>query len=328
MSFGIAVINNRMIQHPHRLRARGIAAGLLCIATASPLSSAPIVDQARNFESGRPPVIKPVDSQPGLSLTEAAPASPGDQDLGEQRLFKYKEKDRRFTFSMDLGGFATSNVALVEKGRFDDQYLVGQVFLGYQAKLADNLFGDVSIREASFRYNRFTALDFDSQTFGVGLTYVAPDLWNVAFFGRYSYNRLLDATDGNEIFTNHGLTVGFQKTFQISRAHNFYAGYASQFGIGHPVVFQRDEHAAFFGYHADLSRSLDGDLFYRIAAYDYKKGGRTDLNETLNGSLQYKFTKWLRAYASASLALNHSNRDGLDYDAFTAGLGLTATFKF
>lgn len=322
------VKNRCMTQQPHRKCARGIAAGLLLIASAPMLLSAPIVDQARNFRTGPPVQLPPADSEGGLTLTEAAPASPGDQDLGEQRLFKYKEKVRQFTFSMDFGGFATSNVALVENGALDDQFLVGQISLGYQSKIAENLFADVSFREAFFRYNRIPALDFDSQTLGAGLTYVAPSLWNLAFFGRYSYNRLLDATDHDEIFTNHAFTVGFQKTFQISRAHYFYAGYASQFGIGHPVAFERDEHGAFFGYHAELSRSLEGDLFYRIAAYDYSNGGRTDLNETLNCSVQYKFTKWLRAYASASLVLNNSNRDGLDYDAFTAGVGLTASFKF
>ena len=259
---------------------------------------------------------------------DVAPRSPGDQDLGEQWMLKFKEKEKPFSLFTDFAGYATNNVALTENGTKRDQFLVGQVAASYQPKITANLLAEFTFREAFFRYNHFDQLDFDSQNAGAGLSYLAPNLWNLAFFGRYNYNRVLDAINEDEILTNHTLTAGFQKSFVLSRAHYLYAGYASQFGFANPIAAQRDEHGAYAGYHVNLTRTFQGDFFYRIAVFDYAKGGRVDLDETINGSFQYYFTKWLYAYTSASLIINNSNKNLLDYNAFNGAVGISANFKF
>ena len=286
------------------------------------------IDRARNFENSRSP--DPIRDGPGFSLLtgDVAPSSPGDQDLGEQWLLKYKEKERPFMLVGDFAGFATNNVALTKNGTQRDQFIVGQIAASYQPKLTSQLLAEFTFRQAFFRYRRFTELDFDSQNMGAGLTYLPAGLWNIAFYGRYNYNRLLDAREENEIFTNHSLTLGLQKAFVLSRAHYFYAGYASQLGIAHPRASERDEHGAYAGYHLNVTRALQGDFFYRLAWFDYAKGGRDDLNQTVSSSLQFYFTKWLYAYASASLVFNNSNKAFLDYNAFSPAVGLNATLKF
>ena len=288
----------------------------------------PQIDQVRNIDNSKSPLSP--QSSPALELTSGvtAPASPGDQDLGDQWLLKYKEKDHPFLLSADIAGFATNNVALTKNGTQRDQFLVMQVAAVYQPRLTENLSADFSFRQAFFQYNRFSVLDFESQTAGIGLTYLSPKLYNIAFFARYNYNRLLDGRQLDEIYTNHSFTLGFQKALVISRAHYFYAGYASLIGIVDPIAAQRDEHGAYAGYHVNLTRSLQADFFYRAALYSYTDDHRNDLNQTITGSLQYYFTQWLYAYASASLTLDSSNRGALDYNAFTSSVGLSANFKF
>jgi len=299
---------------------------VLLLGTVLPLRAG--VELSRNFENSRIPAR--IADGPGLSLqnNDVAPASPGDQDLGEQWLLKFKEKERPFVLMADFAGYATNNVSLVERGTYRDQFLVGQAAVSYQPKITESLLAEFTFRQAFFRYRRFTELDFDSQNMGSGLTYVAPRLWNVAFYGRYNYNRILDAREQNEVFTSHTFTMGLQKSLILSRAHYFYAGYASQLGISHPVSAERNEHGAYAGYHVNLTRSLQADLYYRAALFDYSEGRRRDWNQTASSSLQYYFTKWLYGYGSASFATNDSNRLGLGYDAFTAALGLNATVKF
>lgn len=317
-----------MMQPHFHNKAFCILLGILGLDGASLLQAGKPIDQAQNSETSRNP--EHARGLPGFSWLpgDAAPGSPGDKDLGEQRLLNYQEKEKPFILTGDSAGYATNNAGLTESGTHKDQFLVGQIAVGYQPAITGSLRAEFSFREAFFRYHRFSELDFDSQDMGAGLTYRPVNLWNISFYGRYNYNRLLDAKDENEIFTNHSLTIGAQKTFALSHAHYLYAGYASQFGIGHPRNAERNEHGAFVGYHVDLARALQGDLFYRIAGFDYAEGGRHDLNQTATGSFQYQLAKWLYLYASATFSINDSNRPLLSYKAFSPGAGLNATFKF
>lgn len=305
-----------------------VLVGFFCFDGASLLQAGKPIEQARNVENSRSPEHGRAGRGFFLMTGDVTPSSPGDQDLGEQRLLKSQEKERPFILVGDIAGYATNNVALTENGTHKDQFIVGQIAASYQPKIAENLLAEITFRQAFIRYHRFTELNFDSQDMGAGLTYLAPSLWNIAFYGRYNYNRLLDAREENEIFTNHALTIGLQKAFVLSRAHYFYAGYASQFSIGHPRDAERHEHGAFAGYHVNLTRALQADFFYRIALFDYAQDGRADLNQTVTSSIQYYFTKWLYAYASASFAFNDSSRELLDYKVFSPAVGVNATLKF
>lgn len=306
-----------------------LLAGLLCPLITFSLSKAGDVqiEQARTYENGRSPSV---DTEPaGVTSSEQAPSSPGDtQDLGEQWLLRYQEKVRPFAFAAYIDGYHTNNVALTENHTESDEFLVGEIVASYNLQLANNLQADITLRQLFFRYNRFTELDFDSQNAGTGLTYLAPELWNISFFGRYNYNRLLDADSHDEIFTNHALIAGFQKAFVLSRAHYFYAGYSSLFGFSHPRISQRDEHGAYAGYHVNLTRALQGDFFYRAAWFHYTEQSRNDLNQTLSADIQFYFTKWLSTHASASLTIDNSDTNRFDYSAFTCGVGIACNFKF
>ena len=301
--------------------------GLLLCGLAE-IHAAQPVERAQNFQSNQSSgFIKPV-AQTSLADSEVIPSSPGDADLGEQWLLKYKEKSRPFTLTGDIAGYSTNNAGLVETGTQSDQYFVGLVAAIYQPKFNDQLIGEFLIRQATFRYKRFSDLDFDAQTIGVGLTYLPPVLWDIAFYARYNYYRILDVQEHDEIFTNHSVTLGIQKSFALSRVHYLYGGYSSMFSLGDSSISTRNEHGAYAGYHVELTRSLQADLFYRVSLFDYANGGRSDINQVATVAAQYRLTKWLFAYASFTWTVNDSNGNRLDYSSLSPGIGLSATFKF
>jgi len=261
------------------------------------------------------------------SDAEQVPSTPGDPDLGEQVILKRRDKKTPFRFVVDLTGFYTSNAALTDKRAAEDLFLVAQAALSYQTQIATDFYAEVTIREASFRYAKLDELDFESLNAGAGLTYICRPLWELALSARYNFNRLTDGSQHNEFFKNHTLTLGAQKTFELSKAHYVYAGYASTLGWSEPVAPQRNEHGFYLGYHANLTRTLSADVNYRVAYFDYLHN-RGDWNQNVAVSLKWEATQWLNVSASASLGMNDSNRDPFDYQVFSGGVGITASLSF
>jgi len=263
---------------------------------------------------------------PAFALDQAPP-SPGDLDLGEQVILRRREKQTPFKLFADVSGFYTSNAALTDRSAHDDFFLVAQVGVTYQTRIATDLYAEATVRQATFRYARFDELDFDSLNAGAGLTYIARPLWGLAFSMRYNFNRLTDGSQHDEFFRQHTLTVGVQKTFELSKAHYVYAGYSSIFGWGVPVAPERDEHGIYLGYHANLSRSISADLSYRIALFDYVHG-RDDWNQNLVLAVKWDVKRWLSISASASGGFNRSNHEVFNYNVFTGGVGVFCTIAF
>jgi hypothetical protein len=121
-----------------------------------------------------------------------APSSPGDADLGEQVLLKRQDKATPFSAFANLSGFYTNNAALTNAARVDDFFFVGEVGVSYQPRFTAELLGEITVREADFRYARYDALDFESLNAGAGLTYTPHYLGGIALSARYNYNRLTD----------------------------------------------------------------------------------------------------------------------------------------
>ncbi len=255
------------------------------------------------------------------------PSTPGDNDLGEQWILKEKKKPQPFSIFADLNGFYTDNVALTRDFPQNDKFLVSSYGASYQPKIGDKLQLEFTAKQSSFRYDEFDILDFDSLNIGAGATYVIPKIWNIAVFARYNYNRLTDTEHQREFFRNHTISMGLQKAFVLTRSHYLFAGYASQFAFSDPELSRRDEHGIYGGYHLNITRSLETDLFYRIAYFNYV-GSRYDINNTLSAALRYNITKWASITASASYGWNRSDQEVFDYEVFNTGGGLSVNVKF
>lgn len=255
------------------------------------------------------------------------PASPGDPDLGEQVILKKREKITPFNVFANVSGFYTSNAALTNEFKVSDYFLVAEVGASYQKQIVRDLFGEVTIRQAVFRYSEFNELDFDSLNVGAGLTYVLRPIWGVAASARYNYNRLTDGAEHDEFFTNQTLTLSLMKTFDLSSAHYFYAGCSSVFGWSDPVAAQRDEYGIFFGYRVNFTRSISAEFYYRGAYFDYVNN-RGDWNQTVALSVKWEPAQWVSFSAYASLGFDDSNYDVFDYSVFNGGLGLAGSLTF
>lgn len=236
-------------------------AGIFVIALTLqlPLSGQTIESDSARAEQARRngerlPAQDQVSGIMGSMIRDEVPSSPGDPDLGEQVILKKREKPTPFSIAADVSGFYTTNAALTDVAEEDDFFLVGQVAASYQPRLANALFGEITVRQSAYRYSKLDELDFESFNIGAGVTYVAQPLWGLAFSARYNFNRLTDGSEHDEFFKNQTLTLGVLKVFELSKAHSVYAGYSTIFGWSDPVAPQRDEHGLFIGYRANLTR--------------------------------------------------------------------------
>jgi hypothetical protein len=319
---------NRGAMNPRHVLMTVVASGFLTGAASHGQEAgvaAARVEQAQRFrigESSRAESRRRLDG-----VVDDIPATPGDPDLGQQVILRKREKVTPFTLFANTSAFYTNNAALTDEFTVDDYFFVAEAGVSYQRQIVRDLYAETTIRQAVFRYAEYEALDFESLNVGAGLTYIVRPLWGIALTARYNYNRLTDGQEHDEFFTNQTLTLNVLKTFELSKAHYFYAGYSSVFGWSDPVAPQRDEHGIFAGYRANLTRSLAAEVFYRGAYFDYVND-RGDWNQTLALSFRWEPAKWISLSLSASLGFNNSNRDVFDYEVFNGGLGLAGNITF
>ncbi|MCX5806347.1 MAG: hypothetical protein NT010_09830 [Proteobacteria bacterium] len=292
-------------------------------------------------ESSRIEAEKPSDieelSQPGRRTAEifrpgvedtTAPASPGDDALGQQYILKQKSEYEPFSVFGNLVWNWTSNVALTKNNPQDDNYIVTTGGVSYQPIIRPNLLGEITVVQQWFRYDKFTDMNFDSLNIGAGLSYAIPELSNLAVFSRYNYNRLTDADGTGEYFRNHTITFGFFKIFPLARTHYLYGGYSSQFGFSDPKIYQRDYHSAVGGYNIDITSKLSVDLSIRVSYIPYEEEGREDFNESVSLGITYKPKPWLILTFSSFAAFNQSKNGVFEYNVVNLAPNIGIKIKF
>jgi hypothetical protein len=321
-------------------------AAFFCVFSFS-LRAQDQIEQYRQFQAN-PTLNKGYNGEKSANdqnnLFTEAPSSPGDEDLGDQQILREKqEKFKSFTLFGDASGFYTDNASLTKTGKQSDFFTVETVGASYQIPINPQFFADITGSVQSFRYNQQAQLDFYSMSGGPGLTYVIPELWDTAVFGRYTYTRLIYSNDdnssvggykGDEFYKDHDLTFGLQKVFQFSKAHYAYIGHTDKIGMTdwHDTTGfdpQRNEYALFGGYVADLSRWFKVQLGYRAAYEDYtEQGNRADLNQVVSTGFTAKLCEYATFNGSFAWTFNNSNWAANDYQAITSGVGLSVNVKF
>jgi hypothetical protein len=302
---------------------------------------APAVWGQQSPESSRIEIEKRSDidelSQPGRKAVEifrtrqediAAPASPGDDALGQQYILKRKQEYEPFSIFGNVAGNRTNNVALTKNNPQDDNYVITTAGVSYQPIIGPNLLGEITFVQQWFRYDKFTDMNFDSMNVGVGLSYAIPELSNLAVFGRYNYNRLTDADGTGEYFRNHSVTLGFFKTFPLARAHYLYGGYSSQLGFSDPKIYQRDYHSLVGGYNLDITSKLSIDISVRVSYIPYQEDGREDYNESVSLGITYKPKPWLVLTFSNFAASNQSSNSVFEYNVVNLAPNIGIKIKF
>ena len=259
---------------------------------------------------------------------ETVAASPNDPDLGEQAILKRSERYRAFTFYASTPISYTSNVALARTNEQEDLLFTPSVGVAYAPKITSTLYGNFSIGQQFFHYDKFSELDFGSLDARAGLTYLAPKLRNLLLRADYAYNRL--TSDGyDEFFSNHSLNFAAELPFRIGRAQQISVGADASISIASsPDEPARHDFSPFVAYAVKLTRELTVTAVGRVAWREYVEGDRSDVSGILALSATYRFTEAFSANAIATFATSDSNQDAFDYDVANVGLALSLAVRF
>ncbi len=260
---------------------------------------------------------------------EYAIASPADDDIGLQQIFKREQDMQPFSAFAEVAGYYTSNAFLNNFFELEDAYLATRVGLGYSRRLTGPFFVDMTLRQQWFRYDKYSELDFESLRGEASLLYVLPPFPDASLFVRYGYERLTDGREHNEFYVNHGVAVGVQAVKAFSRGHRVFMSLTSELAADtEPEIISRDEYSLNISYSVDLTRSLRAMLTYRVAYQHYPELSRHDWNHLGDLNFQYSITRNISLSASVTCTANRSNNDLFDYDVANLGAGLGVLIRF
>ena len=117
--------------------------------------------------------------------------------------------------------------------------------------------------------------------------------------------------------------------FQFVQAMQLNLGALANISVSaSPQSVRRNDFEVYAGYVVKLSRSFSVDAVGRVIVKDYYKGGRTDINEILALTANYRPNSWLILSAIATFSWNQSNQSVFDYNVADVGGGVAVTVKF
>ena len=266
---------------------------------------------------------------PGVETEGYAITSPNEQDIGEQQILKRMEEYKPFTLSVYSSFYWTSNAALVSRGEQDDVFVVPGVILMYQPRITKTLFGQVGVIQQFFLYDRLPELNFANLDVIAGFVYYLPQFHNLSLRGYYDYNRQTDTDNFDEFFVNHSIILTAELPFRIARAQQLLVGVGLNLSFyGNPESPRRNNYSLYGNYDVTFSRSFSLDAAFQFVVRDYYSGDRTDVNEILSVSANYRVRDWLTVSALSSFAWNQSNHSVFDYSVANIGGGVALTLKF
>ena len=117
--------------------------------------------------------------------------------------------------------------------------------------------------------------------------------------------------------------------FQFAQAMQLNLGALANISVSSsPQSPRRNDFEVYAGYAVQFSRSFSVDAVGRFIVKDYYKGDRTDINEILALTANYRPNSWLTLSAIATFSWNQSNHGIFDYKVADVGGGVAATLKF
>lgn len=258
-----------------------------------------------------------------------APSSPGDEDLGEQLILTPLSVYKPFNFQIAQQAMWTDNAALTDGDELSDFYSNTELRLSYMPQIWANTYAQFDARYSFYRYADHSSLDFDNLEAAVGLLHVLRDLNDLSVWLHYNHTRLLTASGGDELFTDHAIEAGLYLPITLHPRHIMYAGYTSEFSLdANPGYSGRHEHTLSLGYRFRATDRIHLESYYQFAYYDYREGGRDDLLHSAGIALTTYLTERIDLVLSANYSLNDSDLAGADYEVGDLGALLSLRFEF
>jgi hypothetical protein len=287
-----------------------------------------VQDRAQLLRSAAVPQNDPYSEENGV-VDGRAVESPNNADIGEQEILKRIERYEPFTASVATPFYYTSNVALARTGERGDVLVAPAAGVTYAPRFTNTLFGSVTVQRQEFYYDKYTALDFGSFDFRVGLSWILPKVHNLMLHAEYDYNRLTFSNSFNDFFSNHSIFVSAELPFRMGRAQQFSLGADTNISLhADPSPPRRHEFDIYAGYFVNLTRSFSVSAVGRIFVRDYQNIDRTDVSEVFALTANYRITKCFSAGAATTLAWSQSSKSVFDYNVANIGGALSLTFKF
>ena len=266
---------------------------------------------------------------PAAEVQGYAVASPNEKDIGEQQILKRMEEYKPFTISVYSPFYWTSNAALVSRGEQDDLLVAPGVTLMYQPRITNTFYAQVGVIQQFFLYDRLPELNFTNLDVIAGFAYYLPQFHNLSLRAYYDYNRETDTDNFDELFVNNSVILTAELPFRIARAQQVLLGVALNLSFaGNPESPRRNNYSLYGNYDVALSRSFSLDAAFQFVVRDYYSGDRTDVNEILSLSANYRIRDWLTVSALSSFSWNQSNHSVFDYSVANIGAGIALTLKF
>ncbi len=319
-------------QHWIRVAIFAVIVGLVlpCASSLAQAPNAQDVSRAQALQSQSPFAADPYAAdQQGVDSTDHAAQTPNDPDLGVQEILKRVERYQPFTASVAVPFYYTSNVALVRRGEQDDFVTAPAASFTYAPRITRTFFGEVTVQDQQFYYNKYDDFDFGSFDIRVGVAYYLPQLHNLVLRALYDYNRLNLARSFDSFFDDHTIFLSAELPFRIDRAQQVSVGVDANISFAaDPDPPQRNEFDIYAGYNLNVSRSFSLDAVGRFFFRDYYEGDRTDVTELLALSANWRVTRWFTASFISSFAWSQSNHEVFDYDVANVGGAVALTVKF
>jgi hypothetical protein len=258
-----------------------------------------------------------------------APASPGDDDLGQQLILKETPKERWLRAQADFFGFWTDNAANASEGEEEDYFWGGRVSLGAQPRITNLLYADADVTQNVYRYDEYDGLDFESLEASVGLLYVIPKLMNSIVFVQGHFNRITNDDFSNDLVNSWSIRAGIQKTFLFDRRNSLHVNLMGDWDIDTDFdQLFRHEYIGDLGYRFKIMRDLVFGVSYRFTYFDYQDVDRSDVLNLVGASLTWSPWKWMDVYASGNWSINDSDADVFDYETANVGGGVGVRVRF
>ena len=258
-----------------------------------------------------------------------APESSGDEDIGEQLILKEIPKDQPFRSWAEGSMFWTNNAANVSSGQVEDFFWGGRVGFGWQPRITKNWFADVEVSQGMYRYDKSSALDFETLRAMASILDVEPRLGNVVLFAGIGYDRVTNDTLSNDLLNSLSLRAGAQRTFLLDRKQSINVSLMGDWDLltDFDPLF-RHELNFDLTYRVKLLANLSVNLGYRMSYLHYQRVDRQDLLHLVSASVVYTPTEWMEIYANGNFAFNDSSLPFFDYNTGTVGGGLGMKIKY
>lgn len=239
-----------------------------------------------------------------------------------------------FTFSTSQNFHYTSNAFLVPSDERNAVFWNGRFGASFVPYATRDFTPRLTLEQNFFRYDRFSELDFDSQSAQLEVKYdlARDDSWFVNV--SYAVARLYAPHSDVDEFYRYGLaSASISNVRQLGGSPVYFAGsFGSQFRHGDPSQFDR------------VTAYVNAVLFYsplehfqltvfvrpegQLYTNDPIDSSRTDFNVSVGASAVLTPVEYVSLGVTASFVGNYSSSDPSDYEVFSPSVVIGGRIAF